>query len=342
MRGKTDLAVYGLGNASVTFPEGYSITCDGVTYRPGGTGGISEKIQLYGPIESTVVPQYVFWVPAAYKDDTDFDPSRQYAWCMYADVGDAAPHDLIYGTGASFTVSDWDTTAPTLTLSNGEESGGHPTMARPLVTTGDALAKASQLAGKLSTSGGTVTGQIDFGSESDSALRLGLVYDTENHRLQIVDNWNSNVAYLEVPLTADGSRVAFTSDVGSAISAIPYALVVKTILNNAVTLDDRASNAVTISTTLSPNTLTINFPTATTDKARDFSLLLNIAAGVTAPELTWPQGVTLENDGGEVPEIADGGTGGSSTILYFSEMENDGTTAKFLVKGETLTAITQA
>ena len=123
---------------------------------------------------------------------------------------------------------------------------------------------------------------------------------------------------------------------------IPYILVTKTISNNAVTLDDRASSAVTISTTLSPNTLTINFPTATSGKVRDFAMRLNIAAGVTAPEIAWPQGVTLENDGGEVPEIADGGTGGSSTILYFSETENNGTTAKFLVKGETLTAIAQA
>jgi len=123
---------------------------------------------------------------------------------------------------------------------------------------------------------------------------------------------------------------------------IPYILVTKTISNNAVTLDDRASNAVTISATLSPNTLTINFPTAPTGKLRDFAMRLNIAAGVTAPEIAWPQGVTLENNGGEVPEIADGGTGGSSTILYFSETENNGTTAKFLVKSETLAAITQA
>jgi hypothetical protein len=123
---------------------------------------------------------------------------------------------------------------------------------------------------------------------------------------------------------------------------IPYDLGTKTISNNAVTLDDRAANSVMISATLSPSTLTINFPTATSGKLRDFAMRLNIAAGVTAPEIAWPQGVTLENDGGEVPEIADGGTGGSSTILYFSEMENDGTTAKFLVKGETLTAITQA
>jgi hypothetical protein len=138
----------------------------------------------------------------------------------------------------------------------------------------------------------------------------------------------------------DSTNVATTAFVQGAV---PYALVTKTISNNAVTLDDHASNAVTISATLSPNTLTINFPTAATSgKVRDFAMRLNIASGVTAPEIAWPQGVTLENDGGEVPEIADGGTGGSSTILYFSESENNGTTAKFTVKGETLTAIAQA
>lgn len=121
---------------------------------------------------------------------------------------------------------------------------------------------------------------------------------------------------------------------------IPYALVTKTISNGAVSLDDRAINAVAVSSSLA--SLTVNFPTATSGRVRDFAMRLNIAAGVTAPEIAWPQGVTLENNGGEVPEIADGGTGGSSTILYFSETENNGTTAKFLVKSETLAAIMQA
>jgi hypothetical protein len=152
-----------------------------------------------------------------------------------------------------------------------------------------------------------------------------------------ITHWT--LATVEDVLAALRTAIAGKADV----SAIPYILVTKTISNNAVTLDDRASNAVTISATLSPNTLTINFPTAATSgKVRDFAMRLNIAAGVTAPEIAWPQGVTLENNGGEVPEIADGGTGGSSTILYFSETENNGTTAKFLVKGETLTAIAQA
>lgn len=152
------------------------------------------------------------------------------------------------------------------------------------------------------------------------------------------DTTHWTLATVEDVLAALRTAIAGKADA----SAIPYSLVTKTVSNNAVTLDDRASNAVTISTTLSPNTLTINFPTATSGKVRDFAMRLNIAAGVTAPEIAWPQGVTLENNGGEVPEIADGGTGGSSTILYFSETENNGTTAKFLVKGETLTAIAQA
>ena len=159
-------------------------------------------------------------------------------------------------------------------------------------------------------------------------------------------SWNLATGSLEF-ITPNGESVhfpvsAYDGTYFATKTDLPHILTTKTINNGTVSLDDRASNAVTISTTLSPNTLTINFPTATSGKVRDFAMRLNIAAGVTAPEIAWPQGVTLENDGGEVPEIADGGTGGSSTILYFSETENDGTTAKFLVKGETLTAIARA
>ena len=158
-----------------------------------------------------------------------------------------------------------------------------------------------------------------------------------------VKNKLDKTAVVAPSASATAGQAADAKAVNDALTAnIPYALTAKTISNGAVTLDDRSANAVTISTTLSPNTLTINFPTAPTGKVRDFALRLNIAAGVTAPEIAWPQGVTFENDGGKVPEIADGGTGGSSTILYFSETENNGTNAKFLVKGETLTAITQA
>lgn len=110
-----------------------------------------------------------------------------------------------------------------------------------------------------------------------------------------------------------------------------YALATKTISNGAVTLDDRAMNAVAVSSSLA--SLTINFPTATSGKVRDFGLRLSVASGITtAPELVLPQGVVCENADGEVPEI---GADGAATILYFTETA----AGVFLVKGEVVTAI---
>lgn len=177
---------------------------------------------------------------------------------------------------------------------------------------------------------------------SNAVLSVGLGINTNTVAAinELVDSAH------DLPVTGATSVGALLLALAAAVAALkkrlPYALVAKTIENGAVTLDDRASNAVEISEVLSPNTLTINFPTATSGKVRDFALRLDIASGVTAPELVLPQGVVCENADGEVPEISDGGTGGSSTILYFSETENNGTTAKFLLKGETLAAITQA
>ena len=110
-----------------------------------------------------------------------------------------------------------------------------------------------------------------------------------------------------------------------------YSLTTKTITNGAVTLDDRAMNAVAVSSALA--SLTINFPTAASGKVRDFGLRLSVASGITtAPELVLPQGVTFENADGEVPEI---GADGAATILYFTETA----AGVFLVKGEVVTAI---
>ena len=113
---------------------------------------------------------------------------------------------------------------------------------------------------------------------------------------------------------------------------IPYDLIAKTIANGAVTLDDRAINAVAVSSSLA--SLTVNFPPATSGKARDFGLRLTVASGITtAPELALPQGVTCENADGEAPEI---GADGAATILYFTETAS----GVFLVKGEVLQTIT--
>lgn len=110
-----------------------------------------------------------------------------------------------------------------------------------------------------------------------------------------------------------------------------YSLTTKTISNGAVTLDDRAINAVAVDSTLA--SLTINFPTAASGKVRDFGLRLSVASGITtAPELVLPQGITCENADGEVPEI---GADGAATILYFTETAS----GVFLVKGEVVTAI---
>ena len=115
-------------------------------------------------------------------------------------------------------------------------------------------------------------------------------------------------------------------------SNIPYVLVAKAIDNGAVALDDRAINAVAVSSSLA--SLTVNFPTATSGKVRDFGLRLTVASGITtAPQIVLPQGVTCENADGEAPEI---GADGAATILYFTETAS----GVFLVKGEVLQTIT--
>ena len=121
----------------------------------------------------------------------------------------------------------------------------------------------------------------------------------------------------------------WTADTAS--NYFQYALATKTIDNGAVTLDDHAMNAVAVSSALA--SLTINFPTATSGRVRDFGLRLSVASGITtAPELVLPQGITCENADGEVPEI---GADGAVTILYFTETAAN----VFLVKGEVVTAI---
>lgn len=155
--------------------------------------------------------------------------------------------------------------------------------------------------------------------------------------------WNAESGFLEV-VDQNGLKFIFPSNsFGSAEFAAsreyvddktPYKLTTKTIDNGAVSLDDRAMNAVAVSSSLA--SLTINFPTATSGKARDFGLRLTVASGITtAPQIVLPQGVTCENADGEAPEI---GADGAATILYFTETAS----GVFLVKGETLTAITQA
>ena len=142
-----------------------------------------------------------------------------------------------------------------------------------------------------------------------------------------MDSTHWATATVEDVLAAIRTAIAGKADA----SAIPYSLVTKTISNGAVSLDDRAINAVAVSSSLA--SLTVNFPTATSGKARDFGLRLTVASGITtAPELALPQGVTCENADGEAPEI---GADGAATILYFTETAS----GVFLVKGEVVQTI---
>lgn len=80
-------------------------------------------------------------------------------------------------------------------------------------------------------------------------------------------------------------------------------------------------------------------PTATPGKMCKFRLRINIAAGITAPEVSLSSGETgkFYTTDGEIPEIADGGTDGSVTLLDFSEIAEN----EFRVKAESVKPIAQ-
>ena len=253
-------------------------------------------------------------------------PTRNdYAVVLADEAHGGAEYRYIYAVADGATTGQWEAQYPI-------ETNDYTALSNKPQINGNTLAgnKTGEDLGVLDLTGGTMTGGIAFGAEDDYGY-LGLAYDDETHRLRIIDTWNENTAYLEVPNAAHGSRVAFMNDVNNAIAAIPYALVTKTISNNAVALDDRAINAVAVSSALA--SLTVNFPTATSGKVRDFGLRLTVASGITtAPQLVLPQGVTCENADGTPPEI---GADGAATILYFTETA----AGVFLVKGETVQTI---
>ena len=256
-------------------------------------------------------------------------PTRNdYAVVLADEAHSGAEWRYIYAVADGQTTGQWEAQYPIETndytaLSNKPQINGN-------TLTGN---KTGADLGLLDLAGGTMTGGIAFGAQGTVGY-LGLVYDEEDHRLRIIDGWNENTAYLEVPNAAHDSRVAFMNDVNNAIAAIPYDLVTKTISNNAVTLDDRAINAVAVSSALA--SLTVNFPTATSGKVRDFGLRLTVASGITtAPQLVLPQGVTCENADGTPPEI---GADGAATILYFTETAS----GVFLVKGEVVQTISNS
>ncbi|MBQ1344843.1 MAG: hypothetical protein IIY62_00635, partial [Kiritimatiellae bacterium] len=276
------------------------------------------------------------------------------AWEAFANVPAPSTADpqmdgtATAGTSASYARGDHvhptDTSrVPTSRTVNGKALANDVTLtgADIAVSGTDTTKINAALAGKLDKSGGTMTGELrlhylsssDFGGDF---FRFKRFDDTEgpddvirrNDIAGLADRaanpTNGNLAALD----ANGNP----TDAGwTAGDLARYSLVAKTIDNGAVTLDDRAMNAVAVSSALA--SLTINFPTATSGKVRDFGLRLSVASGITtAPELVLPQGVTFENADGEVPEI---GADGAATILYFTETAS----GVFLVKGEVVTAI---
>ena len=220
----------------------------------------------------------------------------------------------------------------------------------------DATKINAALAGKFDKSGGTIAASNDdpmgivfgrgpggypFMMVTDGADSIGFSASTTssivtNRGTYTLPSSSGNLARA-ADAPAAGNLAALDeegnpTDAGwTAGDLARYALVTKTISNNAVTLDDRAINAVAVSSSLA--SLTINFPTATSGRLRDFGLRLTVASGITtAPQIVLPQGVVCENADGEAPEI---GADGAATILYFTETAS----GVFLVKGEVVTTI---
>ena len=170
---------------------------------------------------------------------------------------------------------------------------------------------------------------MEASNELGETRQINLPFTAGTLALAAPNSTTGNLAALDASGNPTDSTIPATNV--AVKGEIPYILVTKTISNNAVTLDDRAMNAVAVSSSLA--SLTVNFPTATSGKVRDFGLRLSVASGITtAPELVLPQGITFENADGEVPEI---GADGAATLLYFTETA----AGVFLVKGEVVSAI---
>jgi len=129
----------GVGNASVTFPAGYSISYSAETYST-ATG---ETIEFVGPYS---VGGNTFWVPSDLPNPESFNPEQHSVWCLIRfGEGATSPQTLMFKTSLEYDVRNWDSSAPTLTLSNGEASGGAPTMTRATVTNAKTVATEDQI-----------------------------------------------------------------------------------------------------------------------------------------------------------------------------------------------------
>lgn len=140
-------------------------------------------------------------------------------------------------------------------------------------------------------------------------------------------------------LLALAAAVAALKRTKADASALRYAMPAAVALvaeNDAATLvcADRAVTNATIASGFS--TLNLTFPAAVSGYVRDFYLRITVAAGESAPALSLPQGVTIENAGGAVPVIADGeASAAATTLVWFSETAP----GIFTAKSETVKAV---
>lgn len=140
-------------------------------------------------------------------------------------------------------------------------------------------------------------------------------------------------------LLALAAAVAALKRTKADASALRYAMpesVALVVENDAATLvcGDRAVTNATIVTGFS--TLNLSFPAAVSGYVRDFYLRITVAAGESAPAISVPQGITIENAGGTVPEIADGdASAAATTLVWFSETAP----GVFTAKSETVKAV---
>ena len=180
---------------------------------------------------------------------------------------------------------------------------------------------------------------------SNAVLSVGLGIDTNtvavlNALVEAGDELPiGGAASVGALLLALAAAVAALKRTKADASALRYAMPASVALvaeNDAATLvcADRAVTNATIASGFA--TLNLTFPAEVSGYVRDFYLRITVAAGESAPAISVPQGVTIENAGGAVPEIADGeASAAATTLVWFSETAP----GIFTAKSETVKAV---
>lgn len=256
-------------------------------------------------------------------------PTRNdYAVVLADETHDGAEWRYIYAVADGQTTGQWEAQYPvegviayddavTPTSGNGVKSSGIWAAiwgALAALPTGFSSLYdwcVAQLEGKLSTSGGTVTGNIsmvdgilDAGDVQTRSMFDFLLPGQAPKSLAVPEN--SGKALTDADIGDSSSALGAALAGKAAASAIPYALadpivvataqseVVEgeTVYYGAATLADRTANIVQVTTPL--DELRITFPSATSGKARDF--ILALTCGASAPNVTFPAGATIVID----------------------------------------------